>query len=69
MTVGWQKIRVPLLERVVLLDLATRWGVSEEEALRRVIADAARREVLTDPQRPTDRAGDAHPTCRGCDND
>jgi hypothetical protein len=54
MSVGWQKIRVPLLERLVLLDLATRWDVSEEEALRRVIADAARREVLA--ERPSEPA-------------
>ena len=56
MGVGWQKIRVPLLERLVLLDLATRWDVSEEEALRRVIADAARREVLAErPGEPARR--------------
>lgn len=42
----WQKLRVPLLERLALLDLAERRGESEEEALKRIIRDAVRVECL-----------------------
>ena len=58
MTVGWQKIRVPLLERLALLDLAERRGQTEEEALSRIIREAVKRECVKLAE------ADAHPTER-----
>jgi hypothetical protein len=55
MTVGWQKLRVPLLERLALADLAQRRGESEEATLARVIREAVQRECLD--QRPLGRGG------------
>jgi len=42
----WQKVRVPLLERLALLDLAERRGETEEQALKRVIREAVRADCL-----------------------
>lgn len=44
MSVGWQRLRVTLLERLALLDWATREGISEEELLSRIIREAVWRE-------------------------
>lgn len=46
MGTNWQRIHVPFVERAVLLELAERWCVSEEEALRRCLRDAAIRELI-----------------------
>ena len=46
MSVNLQKVRIPLLERLALLDMAERRGVSEEQALARLIRDAACRELI-----------------------
>jgi len=51
MSVGWQKLRVPLLERLVLLEIAERTNRTEEEVLREAIRELARREVLRRPAR------------------
>ena len=47
MSSNWQRIHVPFVERAVLLELSERWGVDEEEALRRILRDAAIRELIT----------------------
>jgi hypothetical protein len=39
-------IRIPLLVRLALTELAERKGVAEEELLETLIADAVRRELL-----------------------
>jgi hypothetical protein len=44
-----QTVRVPLLERVVLEELAMRWEVTANEAVARLIRQAARREVVDEP--------------------
>jgi predicted transcriptional regulator len=51
MSVEWQKLRVPLLERLVLMEIAERTGRTEEEVLREAIRELARREVLREPAR------------------
>ena len=51
MGVSWQKLRVPLLERLVLAEVAERLGMTEEEALRKAIRELARRELLREPAR------------------
>jgi hypothetical protein len=50
-----QTVRVPLLERVVLEELAMRWEVTANEAVARLIRQAARREVVDEPALPTDQ--------------
>ena len=52
MSVSWQKLRVPLMERLALADMAERRGVSEEELLAALIRDAVKRD-LAEPARPT----------------
>jgi len=44
MGVTWQRLRVPLLERLALADLAQRRGQTEEETLAAVIREAVMRE-------------------------
>lgn len=51
----WQKVRVPLLERLALLDLAERRGETEEQALKRVIREAVRADCLRPEAPRTDR--------------
>ena len=46
MSVGWQRLRVPMLERLALLDLALRRGLNEEETLARCIRDAVRKDCV-----------------------
>jgi len=46
---NWQRVHLPFVERAVLLELAERWQVNEEEALRRVLRDAAVRELTILP--------------------
>jgi len=48
MTVGLQKLRVPLLERLALADMALRRGESEEECLARIIHEAVWLECARD---------------------
>jgi hypothetical protein len=40
-TVRWQRVRIPPVERVVLTDIAQRRGLSDEEALKQIIREAA----------------------------
>lgn len=51
-------VRISLLERVVLEELATQWQVTTDEALTRLIRQAARNEVVRQPDPPAD-IGDA----------
>jgi predicted transcriptional regulator len=51
MSVGWQKLRVPLLERLVLLEIAERTNRTKEEVLREAIRELARRELLRESER------------------
>lgn len=39
-------IRIPILERVVLEDLATKWHVTADQAVVKLIRQAAKKEVL-----------------------
>lgn len=55
MSVGWQKVRLPIIERVILADLAGRLSVTEEEALRIIIRDAALKWLIETPARPVER--------------
>jgi hypothetical protein len=48
MTVGWQKIRLPLLERLALAELAERRGESEEIVLARLVREAVREALATE---------------------
>lgn len=45
MTVVWQKIRLPLLERLALADLAERRGQSEEYTLAQLVREAVKAEL------------------------
>jgi len=46
MSVSWQRVRVPLLERLLLAELAERRGESEEATLTEIIREAAIQEAL-----------------------
>ena len=63
MSVSWQKLRVPLLERLALLDLAERRGETEEEALARLIHEAVAAECVRETTKPSERTeavGEVH---------
>jgi hypothetical protein len=40
-------VRIPLLERVVLEELANRWQMTTNEAVTKLIRQAAQREVMS----------------------
>jgi len=40
-------VRIPILERVVLEELADRWQITSDEALARLIRQAAQDEIAT----------------------
>ncbi len=44
MTAGWQKVEIPLMERLALADMAERQGKSDEQTLAEIIREAVRRE-------------------------
>lgn len=44
MAAGWQKVQIPLMERLALADMAERQGKSDEQTLAEIIRDAVRRE-------------------------
>jgi hypothetical protein len=44
-TVGWQRVRIPPVERVLLADIAARRGKSEEETLAEIICKEALNEA------------------------
>lgn len=48
-------VRVPLLERLVLEELAARWKVTTDEALTLLIRQAVRREVASQPKSCADQ--------------
>lgn len=52
MTVSWQKIRLPLLERLALTELAEKRGQSEESTLAQLVREAVKIE-LTNGRMPT----------------
>lgn len=60
----WQKVHVPFVERAVLLELSQRWGATEEEALRRILRDAAIRE-LTEQATALERDVTCQEACSG----
>ena len=60
MTVGWQKLRVPLLERLALSDMAYRRGETEEEALARCIREACIRECQREGDKREPRVSEAN---------
>jgi len=41
----YQRLRVPVLERLALRTLAEQWGVTEEDAFATIVRDAVMREV------------------------
>jgi len=50
-TTDYQRMRVPVLERLALLALAEQRGVSEEEALVAIIRDAVKQATRsTEPE-------------------
>ena len=53
---GLQTVKIPLLERVVLEELADRWQISADKALTKIIRDAALQEVV---EQPADQHGEA----------
>ncbi len=53
-SVEWQKVRIPLLERLALLELAEGRGESEEETLKRIIRGAVRAECMRPKHRQTE---------------
>lgn len=59
MSANLHRLRVPLLFRLALLDLAERRKQTEEEVLESIIRDAIRRELLTEPDQPKE-AGHEH---------
>ena len=58
-------VRIPLLERVVLEELATRWQVTADEALARLIRQAAQEEMMSQQSTDQHDAHDADQTGRG----
>jgi hypothetical protein len=59
MSIGlnWQKVRIPLMERLALADMAERRGVSEEQMLSDVIRQAVKHDLAeTDNQANEGRA-------------
>jgi hypothetical protein len=59
MSVAWQKLRVPLMERLALADMAERSGKTEEEMLACIIRDAVKRKLANDKPKP-EGADDEH---------
>jgi hypothetical protein len=51
MSVSWQKLRVPLMERLALADMAERLGKSEEDTLKLIIREAVKRDLASDKPR------------------
>jgi len=62
--VSWQRLRVPLLERLALADMAQRRGESEEAVLARIIRDAVRAECQAAPQLGGDRPQEEAPCAK-----
>lgn len=56
MSVGWQKVRIPLMERLALLDLAERQEASEEAVLVALIRQAVKAELVAEQAAPTAQA-------------
>lgn len=52
MSVSWQKLRVPLMERLALMDMAERLGKSEEDTLKLIIRDAVKRNLASEKRKP-----------------
>jgi hypothetical protein len=46
---GLHSVRIPLLERAVLQELSERWNTTPDQAVARMIKDAARAEVIGEP--------------------
>lgn len=44
--VNWQKIRIPIMERLALADMAARHGKSEEDMLAEVIREAVKHDLV-----------------------
>ncbi len=55
MSVNWQRIRIPLMERLALADMATRRNKSEREVLVELICEAVKRELATGGHERTPR--------------
>jgi hypothetical protein len=53
MTVNWQKLRVPLMERLALAEMAEKRGKSEEELLAELIREAVKRDLVHGCDRPS----------------
>ncbi len=52
---SWQRVRIPLPERLALMVIAERLGKDEEEILREAIRALAMREVVREPIRAGER--------------
>ena len=51
----WQKLRVPVMEKLALTDMAVRHGKSEEDLLAELIREAVKRD-LSEPTKPAHAA-------------
>ena len=60
MTVGWQRIRLPLMERLALAELAERRQEPEETVLARLVREAVKRELTAEPAQPAEPQGAQH---------
>lgn len=45
MTVGWQRLRLPLMERLALAELAEKRNQSEEEVLAQLVREEVKRSL------------------------
>lgn len=60
MTVGWQRIRLPLMERLALAELAEKRQEPEETVLAQLVREAVKRELTTEPTPATEPQGAQH---------
>ncbi len=60
MTVGWQRIRLPLMERLALAELAEKRREPEEAVLAQLVRDAVKRELSTEPAPAAEPQGAQH---------
>ena len=60
MTVGWQRIRLPLMERLALAELAEKRREPEEAVLAQLVREAVKRELTAEPAPAAEPHGGTH---------
>ncbi len=58
MSIGWQKLRVPIMERLALADMAARRDRSEEEMLVELIREGVKADLTRTPGEVAQKAGE-----------